>query len=219
MPITIRLAETDEDQQRVFHFRYDIYVAEMGREQKYADHEARTICEPFDATGHIFMAEEDGEVVGTVRTNFGRDTDLGYYADLYGMTCVGRHYPEYVSVTTKFMVAANLRKGTLAYRLATVGYQYNLKNHIHFDFIDCNPHLEETFERLGHRRYRDRIQHHEYGDVLPLVLPLTDLDHLESVGSPWAKICREHFPHLEANRILRQAVQSYQHQQQQTIAA
>jgi hypothetical protein len=219
MPITIRQAETAEDRQRVFRFRYEIYVEEMQRPQTYADHAARTIEEPFDATGHLFLAEDDkGQIVGTVRTNFGRDTDFGYYRELYGMEWLGRHYPETVSITTKLMIRPELRSGTLAFRICTETYRYNLRAGILFDFIDCNPHLEDHFQRLGYRRYLERIQHPEYGDVLPLVLPATDLEHLESVGAPWAKDCRELFPHLEANRLLHQAVHAYQTQQQAQAA-
>lgn len=219
MPPIVRLAETDADRARVFRFRYEIYVEEMGRVQQYADHANRTITEPFDETGHIFLAEDgDGNVVGTVRTNFGRDTDYGAYREFYGMEALEGVSLRHISVTTKLMVASDCRGGTLGYRLATALYKFGLSEGILFDFIDCNPHLEDTFLRLGFRHYRSRIQHPEYGEVLPLILPLTDLDHLESVGSPWASICREHHPHLTANRLLHQAIQKYQTEQQTNAA-
>jgi hypothetical protein len=210
MPLTIRQAETNKDRERVFRFRYEIYVEEMQRPQIYADHAARTVAEPFDETGYLFLAEDEaGHIGGTLRTNFGRDTDFGSYRELYGMDCVGRWLPEYVSVSTKFMVAPQYRKSTLGVRLAAHVYQFGLERGILFDFIDCNPHLESVFFGLGWRRYRPRIQHPEYGDVLPLVLPVTDLAHLEAVGSPFARICREHTPLHAANHHLRQTVQRF----------
>ncbi len=218
MPLTIRLAETKEDRQRVFRFRYEIYVEEMAREQKYADHEAKMIEEPFDQNGHLFLAEDEtGCIVGTLRTNFGKEADLGYYRELYGMDCVGRWFPEYVSVSTKFMVAAKHRKSSLGVRLAATVYKFGLERGILFDFIDCNPHLEPVFFGLGWCRYRSRIQHPEYGDVLPLVLSVTDLAHLEAVGSPFARICREHNPLHAANHHMRNHIITFH--QQQTIAA
>jgi hypothetical protein len=223
MPLTIRKAETAEDRQRVFRFRYEIYVEEMRRPQRHADHQARTIEEPFDATGHIFLAEDEtGRVAGTVRANFGRDTDFGYYHELYGMDCVGRSFPEHVSITTKLMVRPELRSGTLAFRIGSECYRHNLRAGILFDFIDCNPYMEGHFQRLGYRRYRDRIQHPEYGDVLPLVLPMTDLEHLESVGAPLARFCREHClehcPQHAANHHLKLAINDYLTQQQAQAA-
>jgi len=210
MPITIRLATTEQDRQRVFRFRYGIYVQEMGRPQTYADHTGRTFEEPLDKTGRTFFAEDErGHVVGTVRTNYGRDTDFGDYAALYGMECAGGCYPERVSITTKLMVSPKYRTGTLCCRLSIAGFRYALVDRILFDFIDCNPHLEDTFQRLGYRRYTGRIQHPEYGDVLPLVLLLTDLDHFERVGSPFARVCREAFPHLAANRKMQDRLAAF----------
>lgn len=204
MSIIIRHAETEEDRRRVFQFRYAIYVEEMQRPQDYADHSAKTIEEPLDETGRILLAEDEaGKVVGTVRLNFGSDTDFGYYVNLYSMECVGSSFPERVSITTKLMVSRELRGGTLGCRLAMATYRDALAWGILFDFIDCNPHLEPVFARLGYRRYTGRILHPEYGDVLPMILPLTDLEHLEAEGSPFAKICREHCIHHAANRRVR----------------
>ena len=213
MAIIIRKADTLEDRHRVFRFRYEIYVEEMKRAQTYADHKNRTIIEPFDETAHIFFAEDDsGTVVGTTRTNFSGETDFGYYKELYGIDCLGNLAPQRVSLSTKFMVSPHLRRGTLAYRLATETYQFGLRSGILFDFIDCNPHLEEHFKRLGYRSYRSRVHHEEYGEVMPLVLAITDLDHLESIDSPWARICREHYPHMHANRHLHQVILKHQNE-------
>ena len=149
MPITIRLAEIEEDRQRVFRFRYEVYVEEMQRPQEYADHKAKTIEEPLDETGRIFLAEDEaGRVVGTVRSNYGSDTDFGYYAGLYGMESVGRSFPLRVSITTKLMVNAELRGSSLGCRLAMATYRDGLLDGILFDFIDCNPHLEQCRRRF-----------------------------------------------------------------------
>ena len=41
-------ATSPEDRERVYRFRYQLYVEEMGRTQQYADDTAQTICEPLD---------------------------------------------------------------------------------------------------------------------------------------------------------------------------
>ena len=183
----IRLATTPEDRERIFRFRYRIYVEEMGRPQKYADHQRRTVEEPFDQTGHLLLAEVDGEVVGTLRANLGRDTDLGYYTWLFGLDSVGAAFPRDVSLTTKLMVVPALRSSTLAVRLALALYDLGRDHGIRHDFIDCNAHLEAFFTRLGYRRYRPHVEHPEYGRVLPLRLDVDDLAYLQSVGSPLAR--------------------------------
>jgi hypothetical protein len=219
MPITIRKAEIPEDRQRVFRFRYEIYVEEMKRPQTYADHAARIIEEPLDATGRIYFAEDDqGSVIGTVRSNYGCDTDFGDYEGFYQLRCAGGNFPDRVSITTKLMVGREHRQGTLGARLSMATYRDGITSGILFDFIDCNPHLEDTFHRFGYRRFTGRIQHPEYGDVLPLVLLLTDLEHLEQVGSPFVRPCREHLSHIEANRLLHQVIHKHQTEQQNNAA-
>ena len=81
--LTIRQAESAEDRERLYEFRYRIYVEEMGRHQRYADHTRRRIEEPLDATAAHFLAVDPaGEVVGCLRWNSGADTDFGEYVDL-----------------------------------------------------------------------------------------------------------------------------------------
>jgi hypothetical protein len=187
MQPTIRLAESAADRARVFRFRYRIYVEEMGRTQKHADHARRTIEEPFDATAHLLLAEAAGEIVGTLRANFARETDLGYYPELFGMTTVARAFPDAVSLTTKLMICPAHRSGTLAVRLALAMYEHGTSRGIRHDFIDCNAHLEDFFTRLGYRRFWPYVEHPEYGRVLPLRLDLDDFEHLRALGSPLAR--------------------------------
>lgn len=187
LPIEIRMVETREDRERVFRFRYEIYVEEMGRVQKYADPTRRRIEEPFDATAHLMIAERGGVTVGTLRTNFAGETDLGYYVRLFELDSVGNAFPSKVSLTTKLMVRRELRSGTLAVRMACAVYRFGLENGIRHDFIDCNPHLERFFQRLGFRPYMGKAEHPEYGPVLPLRLDLTDFEYLRQIGSPFSK--------------------------------
>ena len=66
-------ARTEEEKEAVYRFRYEIYVAEMGRYRGIADHERRLFREPEDDTARIFYAAKGGEVVATSRFNWGGD--------------------------------------------------------------------------------------------------------------------------------------------------
>ena len=140
-----------------------------------------------DAKGSILIAcDRSGEVVGAGRTNFSSETSaISVYADLYSMEYVGCDmHPAYTSITTKFMVAPIYRCGTLSIRIAKLLYENAYSHGICYDFIDCNPHLEKYFHGLGYKTYRERIQHAEYGDVMPMLLDLHDIAYLKSVSSP-----------------------------------
>lgn len=189
--LLIREAESAEDLHRICRFRYDVYVTEMQREQRYADHGEKTVLEPYDATARNYMALLGDELIGVMRCNEYRDGNLGDYPQHYSFDRFDRSLWDSFGITTKLIVAKEYRNGPLGVRLACRGYSDGLHTGIRYDFIDCNPHLEQFFARLGYRQYRPRLMHPEYGDVMPLYLHFTDLDHLTAVGSPFARILTE----------------------------
>lgn len=193
MSIEVRLARSTEDLCKLFRFRYAIYVEEMGRNPKCADHVRRTIEEPLDTNARNMIAVEGGNIVGALRANMGSESDFGEYRDLYEMERAGASFPDHVSMTSKFMVAPQYRSGTVAVRLALACFELGCMHDIHFDFMDTNRHLEGTYQRLGYRAYKGREVHSEYGDVLPMVLSLTDEEYLKKVHSPYLRV-RRRFP-------------------------
>ncbi|MBX9693034.1 MAG: GNAT family N-acetyltransferase [Cyanobacteria bacterium] len=185
MTIRIKQAETEKELHQLYQFRYQIYVDEMARTQLHADHQKRIIVEPLDETGLNIIALDDDTVVGGLRTNFSKNSELSYYADLYEMDRLGKYHPGYTSITTKLMVRKDLRKGRLAIQLAQAAYVAAVKEGILFDFIDCNDHLLGFFKLLGYRQISQKISHKEYGEVTPLVLTLNDIDYFRKIGSPF----------------------------------
>jgi hypothetical protein len=186
MTIQIRLVTLPQELEEIYSFRYSIYVEEMGRIQLYADRENKRICEPLDNNCSLFAAYDNGEIVGTIRTNFSRDSDLDYYANFYQMNRVGQYHPNHTSITTKLMIAPKYRKGTLAVRLASIAYANARKARIRYDFIDVDPHLVDFFTRLGYRFHR-RGSHPEYGNVTVMIADLEDINHFVAIKSPIIK--------------------------------
>ena len=136
--------------------------------------------------GDLLIAEAGDRVVGTLRTNFARETDLGYYRELFGLDFVGADFSGAVSLTTKMMVHPAYRTGTLAVRMAQALYEHGIARGIRWDFIDCNAHLEDFFTRLGYEVYRPHVEHSEFGPVLPMRLNLLNLRRLLRIHSPLA---------------------------------
>jgi hypothetical protein len=148
--IDIRPAISQEDLEAVFRFRYKIYVEEMNRKQHYADHERRRIEDPLDAFAINLVAWQGDEVVGIVRINFPRDSDVGVYNDFYAMSTVGDDHPAHTSINTRLMIAPNFRKTRLALKMAIASYEYGTPKGIKWNFIDCNDHLVPFFRALGY---------------------------------------------------------------------
>src|SRR5256885_866600 len=64
-------AQSDRDREELFAFRYSVYVEELGRFRRTADHERHWLVEPEDAWSVLYGARENGRVVGTTRLTFG----------------------------------------------------------------------------------------------------------------------------------------------------
>ncbi len=199
MGTEIRLVTKPEEREAIYCFRYKIYVEEMQRRQHYADHDARMIKEPLDDSGnHLTAFDDAGEIIGAVRINRSAESDLGYYADLYGMNRAGRFHPSHTSISTKFMVSEHHRGSSLPIKIFIEAYRWARQCQIEFDFMDCNEHLASFFTYLGYRSFREKIFHPEYGEVIPMVLVLSDEAHLEKVRSPLTRIMKNYRPNVEA---------------------
>ena len=70
-PDGIYQAETEQEREAVYRFRYEVYVEEMGRYRDTADHDNRRFWEPCDDHSRIGYALENGEVVATGRFTWG----------------------------------------------------------------------------------------------------------------------------------------------------
>ncbi|HEY9812940.1 MAG TPA: GNAT family N-acetyltransferase [Candidatus Sericytochromatia bacterium] len=183
--LEIRLAKTPKEKEQVFKLRYQIYVEELGYTQHYVDHKHKILEEPLDKSANIFAAYQNGQIIGTVRSNYAKNSNLEYYPQLYKMRdFIGDAHPRYTSISTKLMVKKELRGSTLALRLMRANYQQLLVDGVKFDFIDCEPHMIPFFQKLGYQPI-EMINHPEYGSGLAMMLNVFNFKHLEQVKSPF----------------------------------
>lgn len=187
--LSTRFAASACEREAIFRLRYQVYVEEMGRPQKDADHAARRIEDRLDARAHVVGAWRDNVLVGTVRANLLADGDVGPYRELYGLDLLSPRETQRTSVTTRMMVLPSVRRGRVAQELAVALYSFALSRGLQYDYIDCNAHLIAFFEHLGYVRHR-AARHPEYGQVMVMRLDLTNGDYLERVGSPFARRLR-----------------------------
>jgi len=174
----------------VFSFRYKVYVEEMHRPQYAADHVGRKIRDNLDDTGFNLACFSGQEVVGVARVNLARDGNLGDYEKLYGLSDWTDRL-QHCAIVTRLMIKQELRRTTLAFFLAKECYEFGLGNSVRHCFIDCNLPLEAFFHRLGFTPFPSRVQHPEYGEIMPMRLDLHDIDYLEKIRSPFSLIYRE----------------------------
>ena len=166
MAIEIIDAVDPHVREAVFRFRYDIYVREMRRRQKDADHERARVEDALDRTCLLLAARDTstGRIVGTARGNRVSGSELGVYDRLYGLDQLSPSERAATSITTRFMVAREHRGSRLAVQLARALFARGAARGITTDYIDCNEPLVPFFERLGYQSLRT-IEHPDYGIV------------------------------------------------------
>lgn len=190
--LRVAVAETPEERERIYRFRYGIYVEEMRkRKLSYADHSTRTLRDELDEEAVLFYAETDGQIVGTIRRNLGTSPFLvEHYTHLYKLDEFGSFAPETLSFSSRLMISQTLRGSMALHLLLMAAYGHALENGALFDLCNCAPSLVGLYEHLGFRQYADNFVDPDVGYRVPMVLLLRDLGHLTTVRSPFGRKLR-----------------------------
>lgn len=173
----------------LFHFRYKIYVEELGRRQTYARHDTQTIEDPLDPTGYQGVAFNDGEIIGCVRLNFVRDGGVQPYYDFYELSQLPESDQMRASICTRYMVNPHFRKSRVPIELLKLIYLFGIENGANACYMDTNAPYIRFYQKFGYEALFEK-NHPDYGRVTVMRLPVLDLGYLESVRSPFAPLCK-----------------------------
>jgi Acetyltransferase (GNAT) family len=177
---------SDELRDYVFRMRYYVYVDIMQRKQIHADHGRKTIREPMDEKGLLYLGLKDGQVIGTVRHNRLDDPSAAYYRTFYRGAWFGEGRANKIQITTKLMVLPQHQRSRSAVQLIAGYAEYGYRSGIEVDLIDCNEHLVRLFRKLGYFTHTGWSFHKEYGRVLPMFLAVDAIKYLQQIRSPLA---------------------------------
>ncbi|MBF0105556.1 MAG: cyclic nucleotide-binding domain-containing protein [Deltaproteobacteria bacterium] len=192
MNLEMKLAQTDQEKNKIYNLRYSIYVEELGLVPEFANHAEKTLKEPADKYAHNIYAEIDGHMVGAMRLNSKKEGPLEH-EKLYDLYKFKPYFPDGVGMATKCVIAKQNRGSFVTKELFRFAYDYIRKNNLcNFIFIDCWPHLINLYEHLGFRQYKTCINHPEAGYMTPMVLVVEDITHLERVGAPMYDIAKKY---------------------------
>ncbi|HEV2311160.1 MAG TPA: cyclic nucleotide-binding domain-containing protein [Acidimicrobiia bacterium] len=184
MPYSYALAETAEDQEAVYRFRYSVYVEELGRYQGTADHEHRRLVEPEDQHSLVFLARDGDDVVATVRLTLGEMGFSDRQVDQYRLQAFLDEIPlHHLAVGERAMVEPSRRGTGLLEELVAHGQSYVDEHDLRLIFGACEPHLLSLYLGMGQRTYADRnINSAEAGYLIPLVSFPKGIDALVGTG-------------------------------------
>lgn len=187
--LDIREASDASVRDDIYRFRYRVYVEQMGRRQKYADHERKMVIEPLDRSATIYAAYQDNVIVGTVRGNRFSDPETEYYRKIYRIDGRFGYRLDEMTLSTKLIFEPALQRSVKPIRLiAHYAECFHFGGGGKIDFLDCNKHLIPFFTRFGYLDYQGWIVHSEYGTVRPLCCPADQLRRFNELRSPFAEI-------------------------------
>lgn len=200
----IRLVSSYQEIQACRRFWYQRYVIEMGRhrdDKVCVRHEEKSLIDPFDECGNLFIAVEKNSIVGTVLSTYSSQSDFGYYNELYKLPVSSSSEMTKISITNKLIIAPEYRSTLLAFRLSVETYRKGLADGILRNYIDCNEHLIPFFLKLGFVSHLGWVNHKDYGRVFSLVFHLRNEAHLKKIRSPYIKVLRRLRPTIEIERV------------------
>jgi hypothetical protein len=184
---------------QIFALRYAVYVEEMGRSQRYADHERRRLAEPLDETAIHLAAYQSDEVldadsrgvgrrlVGALRIHLPECGDLSELAWLHPDACKGGAVR--TGIVSRLVTDKSVRGGggSAGLQLAIAAYRIGLRERLDVVEIDCHESLVPYFEWLGFDVLR-RFCHESFGDVAVMRMQPFDRARLRRTDSPFLPI-------------------------------
>jgi hypothetical protein len=185
MTYEVGLAETAEEQEAVYHFRYSVYVEEMGRYQGSADHRGRRLVEAEDAHSWTFYARDGDQVVGTARLSWGAKGFSDRQIEEYSLTPFLDELPhEHLAIGERVMVTPALRGTGLVDELLARRTETAIEHDVRIQFSACEPHLLSLYLSQGRRTYAaTNINSAEAGYLIPLVVFPQGPEALIGVGT------------------------------------
>jgi hypothetical protein len=200
--VTLRVApaESAAERERLYRFRYRVYVEELELDPPEADHARKSLSDPLDGPGRSWVILDGDEVVGALRTLHLPDVPdpaplvakfgLGPALDAFGPVAVG--------TTSRFMLDPRLRGGIVVFRLMQAAYEDGRARGVRLNYGDCSPHLIPFYEHLGYRRYTRAYNDTAYGFKVPILMLIGDRERFARVRSPLARVAAAHPDDAEA---------------------
>lgn len=189
----VEIAVTPKEKQEIYRFRYKVYIEEMRKRIRYANHTERTLRDALDETAMLLYVRLKNEIVATLRKNFLSSTSLSdHLSQTFKIEQFAAAFPRHVlSFSSRLMIASELRNSLLLNLIVMEFYRDARARNLQFDFSHAAPWLVPFYENLGYRRYTASFLDPDAGLQIPMVLVIEDVEHLRAVRSPFYRFARK----------------------------
>ncbi len=187
----IDLAQTKAERDRIYRFRYQVYIKELGKNYL-ADKQSHVqvmLKDELDADAfHFYLNNRNKDVIGTMRIRFidSEDVEFKHF----------RLHDQYehckLATVGRLMVARSNRAMMVGSQFTLKAFEFGLQNGIDFCFIEVEQRLSPLYERLGFKKISST--ENSSGEMrIHFCLDLNDTKYLKTINSPFLRaLCRLH---------------------------
>lgn len=194
---TAIIATTLAEKQQIYQFRYQVYVEEMQKQPRTANHQAKLLSDHLDETATLLYMTHENQIIATLRRNIIDASSLSSLPasldHIFAVSQFAAAFPQArFSLSSRLMVAPAWRNSTTLGALISEAYRAAREQGILFDFLHAAPWLLAFYRTLGYRCYTNHFLDPEVGLQIPQVLVMEDLEHLKLMRSPFYRIARRY---------------------------
>lgn len=209
MNVVVKIANSRQDRERIYHFRYRLHTLGLGQMPACANHDKQWIEHPLDDNATLLFAERrSGEIIGTLRLALGKsfvDPSIfieksSDFEDVIELMTV-----DSCSKIDDLLLNPDYKNLTMISLLFNTAFHILIKNDIPVTFTTCHSSLQKFFERLGFKSLRNsKNKNDKHMLLLPQYIKslqqvLSPFTHLVSKESSNAENIHNKLKHLLQN--------------------
>ena len=188
----VHAARADDEKQRVYRFRYETLIEEMGGESVHADSTAKTVKDEIDDHAiQLYLTADDRIAIAVQVYATDRKGVPDKVAKNFNLDAFDEFDGGVFSFTSWLTVAKDWHGSKIASALLGAAYKIARRSGSRFDFCACAPSRVQIYQRLGYRQFTENFVDDDEGYKMPLVLLTEDESHLRAVKSPFLNLSRD----------------------------
>jgi predicted GNAT family N-acyltransferase len=166
--VVIKRAATPQELDRIYRFRYQVYVEHMG--YSFPKEDGPVIIDPFDETAVNFYLEKDNEIVGTVRVNIcDLDKVDEEFQQAWAVWKLKEKYTE-ILYSSKLIIHPDHRTFDHLTLLCETADAYCRENKMKLNLAECRRELLPLYKFMGFKEYHEPFYDSVLGELIPLIL-------------------------------------------------
>ena len=193
----VHRAETREEREAVYRFRYRVYVEEFGRELGSPDHDRKWVTDADDDkdTSTILYTGSPDNITGTVRLRHWRAGAVPHHdIEELSMDRFADIAERNTGEIGRLMVRKSMRGKMIIASLLRASYEiFAGEQRTDLVFCYCSPGLVRYYQQLAMRPFGGRLVNAPDGMMVPLVAVLSDRSYYKRMRSFLAPLVRRHF--------------------------